>query len=413
MSLIVLGTQVADAVLANLFKTRGNRLKRRAHGAAAAVVIALTVVSGCGLTAVGRPGQTAPATRPAPTAQLTVARSTTATSSADSPPEGSDDIETPKLGTRSAPPNPTPTAYPTRSGAPPTDQAVTIAAAGDIACDPKNAHFHGGLGDPVGCQQKATSDLLLAMHPTAVLALGDIQYEHGTTKNYQESYIPTWGRFKDITYPAIGNHEGGQGGSNKSYFQYFGARAGDPTKGYYSFNLGAWHIVSLNTNCGTYDFNDSHDQCAKGSAQDEWLRHDLAANPTKCTMAIFHVPRFASGGGHYSNAVIATTDTALWDDLYAGGVDVVLNGHSHSYERFLPLTPAGQVDQAHGVREFVVGTGGDEHRPFQKPTIIGSQYQNNTSYGVLKMGLESDSYTWQFVSTPGGTNHDHGSADCH
>lgn len=291
---------------------------------------------------------------------------------------------------------------------------VVVAAAGDIACDTAYPNFNDGAGTAKGCHEKATSDVVAAMAPDAVLALGDIQYVRGDPADYAASYDPTWGRFKAITHPTIGNHEGGEGGSNASYFAYFGSHAGDPGRGYYSFDLGAWHLVSLNSNCGEYGFNGSHDGCAAGSAQDRWLRDDLAAHPGLCTLAYFHVPRFASGTDHHSSAATDTTLTTLWDDLYAAGVDVVLGGHAHSYERFAPLRPDGTLDPDRGVREFVVGTGGDNHGGMGKP-VRGSEVRNNDSFGVLRLTLRSSSYDWAFVhdGTPGATNADAGSASCH
>jgi hypothetical protein len=183
---------------------------------------------------------------------------------------------------------------------------------------------------------------------------------------------PNLGRFKDITHPVLGNHEGGEGGTNTTYFDYFGPSAGDRTHGSYSFDLGAWHLIALDSNCGTYSFNHSHDECAAGSAQDTWLKNDLATNPAMCTLAYFHV------------------------------------------QRFVPLTPAGQIDQAHGIREFIVGTGGDDHHT-PGAAVHGSEVRNSDSFGVLRLTLRSSSYDYQFVNdgTPGATNTDHGSAQCH
>ena len=291
---------------------------------------------------------------------------------------------------------------------------VVIVAAGDIACDPAYPDFNTGTGTAVGCHEKATSDLVETIQPKAVLALGDIQYVHGTAANYAASYDPTWGRFKDITHPVLGNHEGGEGGTNTTYFDYFGQSAGDRTQGYYSFDLGAWHLIALNSNCGNYSFNHSHDECTAGSAQDTWLKNDLATHPAMCTLAYFHVPRFSSGTDHHSDATSDNTLTTLWDDLYSAGADVILNGHAHEYERFAPLTPAGQIDQARGIREFIVGTGGDDHHT-AGAAVHGSEVRSSDSFGVLRLTLRSSSYDYQFVNdgTPGATNIDHGSAQCH
>ncbi len=291
---------------------------------------------------------------------------------------------------------------------------VTIVAAGDIACDPAYPDFNNGAGTAVGCHEKATAGTVENINPQAVLALGDIQYVHGTLDNYAASYEPTWGRFKNITYPVLGNHEGGEGGTNRAYFDYFGKNAGDRKKGYYSIDLGGWHLIALNSNCGAYAFDGSHDVCAAGSAQDVWLRNDLATHPAMCTLAYFHVPRFSSASDHHSDAASDKTLTTLWNDLYDGGADVILNGHAHDYERFAPLDPAGHIDKARGVREFVIGTGGDDHHS-AAAAVHGSEYRNSNSFGVLKLTLHASSYHYQFVNdgTPGATNNDHGTLDCH
>ena len=235
-----------------------------------------------------------------------------------------------------------------------------------------------------------------------------------TAADYAVSYDPTWGRFKAITHPAIGNHEGGEGGSNRPTSSYFGAAAGDPSRGYYSFDLGAWHLVALNSNCGEYCFNGSHDGCRTGSAQEQWLRADLAAHPATCTLAYFHVPRFASGSDHHTAPPRTRPSRAVWDDLYAAGVDVVLNGHVHYYERFAPLRPDGTPDPDHGMRDSSWERAGDIHGRIGKP-VRGSEMRNNDSFGVLRLTLNPTSYDWAFVNdgTPGATNTDAGSSTCH
>lgn len=263
--------------------------------------------------------------------------------------------------------------------------------------------------------REATSDVVGKINPIALFALGDIQYVRGTASNYAASYNPTWGRYKDITFPVLGNHEGGEGGTNTAYFDYFGSRAGDRDKGYYSFEVGSWHIVALNSNCGVYSFNGSHDICQTGSAQEVWLKQDLAAHSNMCTLAYFHVPRFASGSDHHNDASSDHTLTAFWDDLYAAGADVILNGHAHEYERFAPMNPAGESDPDRGIREFVVGTGGDnDFNKFGTP-LPNSQVRNNNSFGVLQMTLHNSSYDWKFFNdgSPGSTNSDSGTSSCH
>lgn len=296
----------------------------------------------------------------------------------------------------------------------PTSSSVVLVAAGDIACDPEYAAFRQGAGTAKACHERATSELIKRIAPRQVLALGDIQYVKGAAGKYLASYDPTWGRFKQITHPVLGNHEGGEGGTNRVYFDYFGGRAGDRSKGYYSYEVGSWHIIALNSNCGAYLFNGSRSDCRSGSAQDLWLKADLAAHAAPCTLAYFHVPRFSSGAVHHNSASTDHTLTALWQDLYAGGADVVLNGHDHNYERFAPMKPDGTADRAKGIREFVVGTGGDSLHAFS--TIVsGSEVRNRDSFGVLKLTLSPTRYTWQFVNdgSPGATNSDRGSASCH
>jgi hypothetical protein len=266
-----------------------------------------------------------------------------------------------------------------------------IAAAGDIACEP-------GLPVTVEtCQQKATSDLLLRRKLTAVLTLGDEQYVEGRLKNFQTQYGPTWGRLLSITHPAPGNHEYKTGGDG--FFQYFGAAAGDPRHPYYSFEVGAWHLIALDSEC------DYAGGCAKGSPQERWLRRDLHAHPNRCTLAFWHQPRFSSGG-HGNNVQYQ----AFWNDLYAAGAEVVLNGHDHDYERFAPQTPSG-LAAADGIREFVVGTGGKNLRPLHaaKPNSEVS----SATFGVLELSLHPDSYDWQFIPITGSSFTDRGHSRCH
>ena len=284
-----------------------------------------------------------------------------------------------------------------------------IAAAGDIACDPNNVAFNDGRGMAHRCHQLATSNLLVNAGLTAVLALGDLQYYCGALAAFIYSYDPSWGRVKAITYPAPGNHEyqltggydcapGAQG-----YFSYWGSAAGDPSSGYYSFDIGAWHLVSLNSNC------DEIGGCGPGSTEERWLRADLAAHESaRCTLAYWHHPPFSSRvtqGG-------TPMTTTLLQDLYAAGVELLLNGHEHNYERFAPQTPAGAADPARGIREFVVGTGGEDLRPFGAP-IANSEVRQDDTFGVLELTLLPTSYAWQFIPEAGGAFADSGSSPCH
>ncbi|HEX5505364.1 MAG TPA: LamG-like jellyroll fold domain-containing protein, partial [Thermomicrobiales bacterium] len=279
-----------------------------------------------------------------------------------------------------------------------------VAAAGDIACAPGDIDYHNGNGDNDGCHQKATADVIQQLHPTAVLPLGDLQYDDATLALFKESYDQTWGKFKDITHPVPGNHEYYQQGA-AGYFSYFGKAAGDPAKGYYSYDLGAWHLIALNTQC-TQKPGQGGPACDAGSAQLQWLKADLAAHPDSCTLAYWHEPRFSSGD--YGND---DTLKPLWDVLYQAGVDIVLNGHEHFYERFAPQDPEGKPTPK-GIREFIVGTGGKSQRTFHAidPT---SEVRNTGTYGVLKLVLHPDGYDWQFMPEAGKTFADSGSGVCH
>ena len=287
--------------------------------------------------------------------------------------------------------------------APPAGDPV-IAAAGDIACDPTNASFNGGLGTSTECAEMATSDLLVNAGLSGVLALGDNQYLCGGPSEFAQSYDPSWGRVKGITHPVIGNHDYGTTGdctSNGSgYYSYFGAAAGDPAKGYYSFDLGNWHLVALNAECAMVG------GCGAGSTEETWLRNDLAAHPATCTLAFWHEPRFSSGNVG-DDAEVAT----FWQDLYNAGAEVVLNGHSHNYERYALQDPNGNLT-SNGIREFVVGTGGEHHGSFVT-THVNREVGNDATFGVLKLTLHATSYDWQFVPVAGQTFTDSGSTACH
>jgi hypothetical protein len=276
-----------------------------------------------------------------------------------------------------------------------------IAAAGDIACDPESPFFNRGLGTPEGCHMRQTSDLVLAARPAAVLALGDLQYEAGTPPDFRASYHPTWGRFKDITRPVPGNHEYGHR-NGAGYFEYFGALAGEEPKGYYSFDVGAWHLIALNSNCTQPGVN-----CARGFAQERWLRADLARHREACMLAFIHDPLFSSGqeGGH-------PTVRDLVVALYEAGVEVLLSGSDHDYERFAPQAPDGRLDPARGIRQFVVGTGGRDLQSFKR-VRPNSEVRDAETFGVLTLRLHPRSYDWQFVPEPGRSFRDAGSQACH
>ncbi len=305
--------------------------------------------------------------------------------------------------TPTATPAPAPTATPTPTPAPTTTDPV-IAAAGDIACDPASSSFNGGSGTSTQCRQKATSDLLTTGRFAKVLPLGDIQYESGALAAFMKSYDPSWGRVKSISAPVVGNHEYATSGA-AGYFDYFNGvgvssgAAGSRGKGYYSYDLGAWHVVALNSNC-------TFVSCSAGSAQEQWFKADLAAHPTRCTLVYWHHPRFSSGN-HGDNA---STDP-LYKAAYTASADVLLAGHDHGYERFAPQSPSATADSTRGIREFVVGTGGKSHYGFgtAKPN---SQVRMSGTFGMLELTLHPTSYDWKFRPEAGRTATDSGTTTC-
>jgi acid phosphatase type 7 len=264
-----------------------------------------------------------------------------------------------------------------------------------------------GAGDIASCLSPAgavaTAELIDQI-PGTVFAAGDLAYERGTYEQFQTCYQLTWGRFKQRTRPAPGNHE--YNGSDASgYFRYWGKQAGDPEKGYYSYDLGAWHIVVLNTNCSVKELGG----CGKGSPEERWLRQDLAAHPGACILAYGHHALFSSGifPRHARHPELR----AFWEDLYAAHADLVLAGHEHSYERFAPQDPEGHVNPQHGIREIVVGTGGRSHT-FLGPPQENSEVRNDSTYGVLKLTLSPKEYRWEFIPEAGKTFRDSGQGSC-
>jgi hypothetical protein len=262
-----------------------------------------------------------------------------------------------------------------------------------------------GAGDIAECDgpgAEQTAQLLDTIAGT-VFTAGDNAYPDGSSADFARCYDPTWGRHKARTRPAVGNHEYHTPGA-PAYFDYFGAAAGDPTKGYYSYDLGTWHIIVLNSNC------DDIDGCAAGSPQEQWMRADLAAHPTTCTLAYWHHPRYSSGPAHRPTIRDNPAVQPFWQALYESGAEVIIAGHNHTYERLAPLDASGKADP-NGIRSFVVGTGGGGLYDFGPP-IESSQVRYNESYGVLKLTLHATSYDWEFVPVTGATFSDTGSAAC-
>ena len=273
------------------------------------------------------------------------------------------------------------------SATPPADQSAILVGAGDIA----------DCKDLSGAE--ATAKLLQNVGGT-VMAVGDLAYPDGSKENFT-CYDKTWGRAKSRTRPAPGNHEFHATGA-APYFNYFGAVAGDPKTGYYSYELGTWHIIVLNSECRDVG------GCEAGSPQERWLRADLAAHPAACTLSYWHRPLFSSGSAHGNDLTVKP----LFQALYEANADVVVGGHDHDYERFAPQTPAGVADPQRGIREFVVGTGGKNHRPFGAPRP-NSELRDATAFGVLKLTLRSGGYDWQFIPETGKSFTDSGSGKCH
>ena len=270
---------------------------------------------------------------------------------------------------------------------PPPPSSVVLIGAGDIA-------VCGSTGDD------ATSNILVATSGT-VFTLGDNAYPDGSATNYANCYNGSWGRVKTRTRPTPGNHEYHTAGAS-GYFGYFGSAAGDPSKGYYSYDLGAWHIVVLNSNSACTTIS-----CSATSAQVQWLKADLAASTKSCTLAYWHHPRFNSGAEHGNLTEVGP----FWDALYAARAEIVLNGHEHVYERFAPQTPNAVADP-NGIRQFTVGTGGAALYSFSSTIRPNSERRNNTSMGVLKLTLKSGGYDWQFIPATGSFT-DSGSGTCH
>ena len=259
--------------------------------------------------------------------------------------------------------------------------SVTLLAAGDVAdCN--------STGD-------SATAALLAQNSGTVAALGDLAYESGTATEFANCYQPTWGAHKARTKPVPGNHEYNTSGAGP-YYDYFGAAAGTRGQGYYSYDVGAWHVVALN----------SEANFGSTSTQLTWLRNDLAANTKNCTLAYWHKPRFTAG--NYSDF---TAYQPFWQALYDANAEVVLAGHDHNYQRYRPMTPTGAADTTRGIREFVVGTGGRGHYGLR--TDSRREAGNDTAFGVLKLTLRGGGYDWNFLPVSGASYTDSGSGTCH
>lgn len=254
-----------------------------------------------------------------------------------------------------------------------------------------------GAGDIADCDSggaEATARLLDRIDGT-VFTMGDNAYPSGTSDQYRRCYDPTWGRHKARTRPAPGNHDYGTANA-AAYFAYFGENAGPADRGYYSYTLGAWHIVSLNSQIAADPDSD----------QARWLQADLAANSARCTLAYWHTAVFSSGAVHGNN----NSMQPIWDILASAGADVIVTAHEHIYERFAAQTSSGKADP-NGIRQFVVGTGGASQYALGE-IQPNSEVRNNDAFGVLKLTLRATGYAWEFVPVEGEQFRDSGSAEC-
>ena len=267
----------------------------------------------------------------------------------------------------------------------PAPAAILVGAGNIAACDSDN--------------DEATAKLLDGI-PGTVVALGDNAFPHGSLADYRACYGPSWGRHLSRTRVVLGNHDYDSSATAAGAFDYFGNRVGPRPQGYYSFELGAWHVIVL---------NDEGQSFAAGSAQERWLVNDLAAHQTRCMLAMWHVPLFLSS--NVAGYTVNDSRKVLWDWLYAAGVDVVLNGQEHHYERMAPMRPDGTWDDAHGIRQFNVGTGG-ESVALPTAAIHPNSEVRAAVFGVLKLTLEPDSYSWEFVPVAGESFTDSGTGSC-
>jgi acid phosphatase type 7 len=304
--------------------------------------------------------------------------------------------------TQTPTPTATQTATPTSTFTPTATATETITPTPTQTPTPRPPVELIGAGDIALCGDEYQDDeataAILAQYPdAAIFTAGDNNQDDGGWGKYEDCFGPSWGRFKDRIHPAMGNHDT-YTENGAPYFAYFGAAAGEPGKGYYSYTLGEWHIVVLNSNCEMVG-------CEAGSAQEQWLRADLADSGAQCTLVYWHHPRWTSGGHANEDAV-----DPLWRTAYEGGAEIVVNGHNHQYERFAPMDGNGNFDP-NGLREFVSGTGGAPLYSFLT-VQPNSEVRYNGTHGVLLFSLASGSYEWTFIDV-NGDHADNGTALCH
>ena len=304
----------------------------------------------------------------------------------------------------------TPTCAPDSRALPPCDASpalpnvvpgaavVTVAAVGDIA-------------DCAGGSQMAVATTIEGIKPDAVFALGDLAYPNANIDELVDCYGPSLGRFRSITRAVPGNHEYHTPHAG-AYYAYFCGSSGDAFKGWYSFDIGRWHVVALNSNCGgdldvVSDVADDFGGCDASSPQAAWLRADLDAHPSGCKLAMWHHPRFSASSEGGSPMV-----DALWRIIVEHGVDLVLNGHAHNYQRFPRVGVDGLRDDVNGTRNIVVGTGGVKLAKFSAKEPNRSEMRANDSHGALRLELREHDYAWSFVPVNGDMLHDEGTEAC-
>lgn len=283
-----------------------------------------------------------------------------------------------------------------------TEQPSTptvVVAVGDIACPPDDSDFNGGNGTEQRCRQSATAALAAAAQPQAVLLLGDLQYPNGSLERFKASFDRSWGALLPITHPVPGNHEYETKGA-AGYFDYFGPQASDRKTGYYSLDIGSWHVVALNSNC------DQVGGCRESSPQGQWLQNDLSNNSRACTLAYWHHPRFSSSE-HGSDSDLAP----FWRILYSAGAEIVLNGHDHVYERFAPQNPRGEPDPTYGLVQMTVGTGGRSLYTFE--SSLANSEVRLSRFGDLVLRLLPTTAEWHFLTADGAEELDSGFVPCH
>jgi Calcineurin-like phosphoesterase len=269
---------------------------------------------------------------------------------------------------------------------------VPVPTAGPLGTAPPEPQVLLAVGDVATCDSQAddTVAALASRLPGTIAMLGDTVYDDGSTPDFRECFDPSWGQMRSRIRPAVGNHEYHTDAAS-GYFTYFGAAAGEAGKGWYSYDLGAWHVVVLNSNCG------EEVECWSGSEQYAWLQSDLASFSGECLLAYWHHPRWSSGRHGNSDWV-----GPFWDAVRDAGGDIVLNGHDHTYERV-------SVD---GVREFLVGTGGKSHYPFTNDPLPTTEARNDSTYGLLWLALGEGSYQWEFVGLGDTGFTDAGTGQC-